>query len=357
MSFRAGVFYRKKMNFLGKHSFRIIRLCGLGLFLAALHVIAFNACFASQSETPAILMPLAAKSLILDLANPGQRIVAVGWRGHILISEDDAQSWHQVATPTRSMLNSVYFKDDLRGWAVGHDAVILATEDGGKSWNLLSTAPEEERPLLDVIVTDEDGFAIGAYAKFMTTRDGGKNWEAGEFIIQDSEEALKGSPDDEEPLPFDYHLNAIARSAAGVFYIAAEAGYLFRSDDGGHTWKELPSPYGGSFFGVLPLDGETLLAYGLRGNIFRSEDGGQSWAQITTGTKALLTDATRLPDGTTVITGMAGVVLVSSDTGRSFTLQQPNRIALTSVVNIATDTLVVAGERGPRIYNLSSSTK
>lgn len=345
------------MNFTGKYIFWTRNFFALWLFLLAFLALTFSSSAANQTENPALLMPLAAKSLILDLANPGQRIVAVGWRGHILISEDDAQSWQQVATPTRSMLNGVYFKDNLRGWAVGHDAVILATEDGGKSWNLLSISPEEERPLFDVIVNDEYGFAIGAYAKFMTTRDGGKNWEAGEFIIQGSEEALKGSPDDEDPLPFDYHLNAIARSAAGVFYIAAEAGYLFRSDDGGHTWKELPSPYGGSFFGVLPLDGETLLTYGLRGNIFRSEDGGQSWAQITTGTKALLTDATRLPDGTTVITGMAGVVLVSSDTGQSFTLQQPNRIALTAVVNVATDTLVVASERGPRIYNLSGSTK
>ncbi|MEA3348034.1 MAG: sialidase, partial [Pseudomonadota bacterium] len=145
--------------------------------------------------------------------------------------------------------------------------------------------------------------------------------------------------------------------AAGVFYIAAEAGYLFRSDDGGHTWKELPSPYGGSFFGILPLDGEALLAYGLRGNIFRSADKGQSWVQITTGTTALLTDAARLPDGTIVITGMAGVVLFSSDTGKSFTLLQPNRISLTSVVNTVSNTLVVAGERGPQIYNLPESTK
>lgn len=349
------------MKFTGKYIFRIIKLCSLGLFLAALHVIASDSCCASQSETSSILMPLAVKSMVLDLANPGQRIVAVGARGHILVSEDDAQSWHQVETPIRSMLSRVYFKDDLRGWAVGHDAVILSTEDGGKSWNLLSTAPEEERPLFDVIVTGDYGFAVGAYAKFMTTQDGGKSWEAGELVIEkseeSSEEALKDSPDDEESLPFDYHFNAIARSANGVFYIAAEAGYLFRSNDGGHTWKELPSPYGGSFFGILPLDGETLLAYGLRGNIFRSEDGGQSWTHIASGTKSLLTDATRRPDGTTVITGMAGVVLVSSDSGQSFSLQQPNRTGLTSVVNTCADTLVVAGERGPKIYNLSGSTK
>ena len=357
MSCRDGVFYRKKMNFSVKYIFRSSRLFGLVLFLVVLIASIFGSSFAGQSDTPAILMPLAAKSLILDLANPGQRIVAVGWRGHIFISEDHAQTWHQVEAPTRSMLTSVYFNDNLHGWAVGHDAVILSTEDGGRSWKLLSASPEEERPLFDVIVSGSYGFAIGAYAKFMTTQDGGKNWKPGELVIQKSEKVTNEGLDSEESFPFDFHLNGIALSTTGVFYIAAEAGYLFRSDDDGHTWKELPSPYGGSFFGVLPLEGDSLLVYGLRGNIFRSEDRGQNWKQINTETKVLLTDAARLPDGTVVVTGMAGVILVSSDAGQSFTRLQPDRISLTSVVNNMADTLVVAGERGVKILNLSGMTK
>ena len=301
---------------------------------------------ANQTENPALIMPKAAKSLILDLANTGQRLFAVGWRGHILISEDDGQTWQQVETPTRSMLTSIFFKDKLHGWAVGHDAVILSTKDGGESWKLLSSAPEEERPLFDVIVTGNYGFAIGAYAKLMTTSDGGKSWKDSEFVIQKSVEEANQSLDEEESLPFDFHLNAIALSKTGALYIAAESGYLFRSDDNGETWKELPSPYGGSFFGILPLENETLLAYGLRGNVFRSENKGENWAQIETGTCALLTDAARLADGTIVITGMAGVLLISSDGGLSFTMQQPDRISLTSAISTEADTLVVAGERG-----------
>ena len=221
----------------------------------------------------------------------------------------------------------------------------------------MSSAPEEERPLFDVIVTGDYGFAIGAYAKFMVTRDGGKNWGPGDFVIQKSEEQSKESFDDEEPFPFDYHFYSIAQAADGIFYIAAEAGYLFRSVDSGHTWQELPSPYEGSFFGIQPLQDNALLAYGLRGHIFRSEDGGQNWQQIDTGATALLTDAVRLPDGTVVVVGMGGVVLVSSDDGQTFTLQKLDRIGLTAIVKTASGKLVVAGERGGKVLDLSSFMK
>lgn len=345
------------MKFSGKYTFHIRRFVQ-GLVLLAILAAVLGPGLADPVENRALLRPLAARSLILDLANPGrQTIVAVGWRGHILISHDRGTSWAQIESPTRRMLTSVYFSDSLQGWAVGHGAVILRTEDGGRNWNLLSSAPEEERPLFDVIVSGNYGFAVGAYAKFMTTRDGGKTWEPGEINILRSEEEKKESPGHEEPLPFDFHLNAVAQSADGVFYIAAEAGYLFRSDDGGHTWRELPSPYEGSFFGVLPLDGDSLLAYGLRGHVFRSKDGGQNWKQIPTGTTALLTDAVRMPDNTVIITGMAGVILVSSDQGESFTLEQPDRISLTSVVRTESGTLVIAGERGSRVYHPVNTAK
>ena len=337
---------------------KAVWVAGVIFVLACVFMSLFvGSVFAHDVDKPALLMPLATKSLVLDLAAPGPRLVAVGWRGHVLISEDEAQSWRQVEIPTRRMLTGVYFRDELHGWAVGHGSVILATEDAGKSWQLLNSTPEEERPLFDINVTDQYGFAIGAYAKFMTTMDGGKTWQSGEFVIQKSAESSGSAADDEEALPFDFHLNRIGRSDSGIFYIAAEAGYIFRSDDAGHTWRELPSPYNGSFFGILPLAGDSLLAYGLRGHIFRSEDGGQNWVRIETGTTALLTDAVKLADGAVVITGMAGVILVSTDYGRSFTLQRPDRISLTAVCKIATDTLLFAGERGFKSYKFSDLIK
>ena len=344
------------MDFFNKQTFQFCRNL-IQVLLSALFLVSVfsSLTFAAQpdlSERATIMMPRSSKTLILDLAIAGGRTVAVGWRGHILLSDDDGTNWRQVKTPTRDMLTGIYFADDKRGWAVGHSAVILATEDGGETWNLQSSAPAEERPLFDVIVIGEYGFAVGAYAKFMVTHNGGKSWQPSEFIIRQDEAEANKELDDEEPLPFDYHLNSIARSVAGIYYIAAEAGFIFRSDDGGHTWQELPSPYGGSLFGVLPLDGEKLIVYGLRGHIFRSENGGQNWEPIETGTTSLLTDAATLKNGSIIVTGMGGVILSSADKGKSFTLRQPNRISLTSVVKTKSDALIIAGERGAKFVDL-----
>jgi len=50
-------------------------------------------------------------------------------------------------------------------------------------------------------------------------------------------------------VPPDYHLNRIV-GVGNRLYIAAEGGQLYRSDDRGASWRVLPSPYEGSFFGL-----------------------------------------------------------------------------------------------------------
>ena len=66
------------------------------------------------------------------------------------------------------------------------------------------------------------------------------------------------------------HLNALIPAPGrgnGLdrLYIAAEAGVVYRSDDGGETWGELPSPYAGSWFGGLALGENQVLLAGTEG--------------------------------------------------------------------------------------------
>jgi photosystem II stability/assembly factor-like uncharacterized protein len=308
---------------------------------------------------PAVIAPLAAKSLLLDLAWAGPRVFAVGERGHILHSEDAGRTWTQSPVPASANLTAVYFADARHGWAVGHVETILATADGGDSWQLVHFEPSMPQPLLDVCFADASrGVAVGAYGVVYTTTDGGAVWSQVPFEPDPLPGAAKVEPsaDDMEAdidLGFEFHLNAIAHGPAARMYLGAEAGRLFRSDDDGAHWRELPSPYDGSFYGVLPLAGDAVLAFGLRGNLFRSEDGGATWAAVQTGTTALLNGGARIDDRTVVIVGMAGVVLVSRDGGRSFTLtQEEDRKALSAVVPSGDGALIVAGEGGVRRLGL-----
>lgn len=308
-----------------------------------------------SAARPSIIAPLAVRSLLIDLAQAGNRVFAVGERGHVLYSTDDGQTWTQVQVPGSANLTAVYFTDDKHGWAVGHAEMILRTEDGGDSWQRVHFAPEIQQPLLDVWFADgERGLAIGAYGVIYASADGGRVWSQMRFEPESlpGAEPVPVEEDDMEAevdLGFEFHLNAIARGPGQRLYIGAEAGRIFRSDDDGATWRELPSPYDGSFYGILPLDGDALLAFGLRGNLFRSEDGGMTWVAIPTGTIALLTSGARIDADTVVISGMAGVLLVSTDGGRNFTLtQQDDRKAISAVLPSGDGELVVAGEGGAR---------
>ena len=136
-----------------------------------------------SANKPAEIEPLAASSLLLDLAVAGTRLVAVGERGHVLLSDDQGATWRQAkSVPTRVMLTAVFFVDAQYGWAVGHDETILNTVDGGETWTRSHFAPEAQQPLLDLWFANRvSGIAVGAYGAYFTTNDGGRNWASAKF--------------------------------------------------------------------------------------------------------------------------------------------------------------------------------
>ncbi len=294
---------------------------------------------------PAEMAPLAPRSLLLDIAQAGSRFVAVGERGHVLTSDNRGQSWSQAAqVPTQELLTAVCFSDEKHGVAVGHDEIALVTSDSGNSWQRTHYSPEARQPLLDVLCNGSDVIAVGAYGAYFTSADRGVTWVGRKFEAQALPAKKNGADDD---VGGDFHLNGIVGASGSRLYIAAEAGHLYRSDDAGKTWRELPSPYEGSFFGILPLDGDSLLAFGLRGHLFRSDDGGDTWRQIKAGTEAMLNDAVRLPQNTIAVVGLSGAVLLSQDGGETFTLhQQPDRKGLSALLAFGATELITVGEAG-----------
>ncbi len=308
-------------------------LVGAALLLAA--GLAPSASVVRGQNEPgewAVKAPLAPRSLLLDASIRDGRLVVVGERGHILVSEDSGQSWIQADVPTRVLLTGVFMQDGKLGWAVGHDEVVVRTRDGGLRWEQVRSAPEEERPLLDVWFTDEQrGLAVGAYGSLLATRDGGESWEPRSVIEGD-----------------DFHLNGIAQAPDGSLYLAAEAGRLYRSDDGGDTWKSLPSPYQGSFFGVLPMTDGRLLAFGLRGNLFRSADRGATWTRIETGTEATLTAALELGPGRFVVAGLGGTLLWGDGDGSLRLQEMPDRKGIVALARSDDRNLLLVGEGGVR---------
>lgn len=294
--------------------------------------------------------------LLLDAASKDGTSILVGERGLIFVSRDN-NPWQMIQLPIPVTLTAVFLQNKNLGWVVGHDAVIFRTEDGGETWQQVYAAPEEEAPLLDIWFRNETyGIAIGAYGLYLKTTDGGSTWTREDMPVTTIKTAGKETINeshrsDDLAEYYDLHLNAVARSDDGKIYLVAEAGRIYRSIDQGENWQQLPSPYIGSLFGVLPLEKNTLLVFGLRGHLFRSEDAGNTWKKIETHTDRMLTNGTVLHDGKIIIVGMEGTILLSNDYGNTFSVaKEVNRNNYSALVEDSNNRLILTGDHGLESY-------
>jgi photosystem II stability/assembly factor-like uncharacterized protein len=339
-------------------------LCTL---LALVQGVARAGAYVDVLDLPAKPSALAVRSPLIDIARAGERLVTVGQRGHILYSDDAGQHWLQAGVPLSSDLTAVFFPTASQGWAVGNDGVVLHSSDAGATWSkqldgrqigellvrhysaLASAEPGNEqwpllvaegqrlveqgadKPLLDVwFANDKVGYVVGVFNLILRTEDGGQSWTP----FQDRTDNPQG-----------FHLNAIA-STGDALYIAGEQGLLLKWDDNAQRFAAVPTPYQGSFFGVVGKPGEVLV-YGLRGNVLRSTDGGQNWTALDTGLHVSITAGLIDARGNYRLFTQGGQMLVSQGTGAQLhLLQQPARTPVAGATQSAAGMLVVAGSRG-----------
>ena len=333
-------------------------------------------------SAPAEALPLAAQSLLLDVARSGEHYIAVGARGNILTSED-GRAWRQSAVPTRTTFTAVT-AIDAQVWAVGHDGLIAHSADSGSHWELQRQDPwkaaaaggdaahdvHQGAPLLGVLFTDIlRGYAVGAYSLALKTIDGGATWQTltvakpkpdADTTGADTNSA-KGEHGDKQTFSKDElklgqedtpHFNAIARTGSGALLIVGERGSAFRSRDDGATWQRLQLPYEGSMFGVIGYEADHVLAFGLRGHVYESTDLGEHWTQLQTGTELSLMGGTALPGGGGAIVGANGIVLVRAHAGEALKsyVDEPAGIIAAVVPFADNGSLLIAGENGVSLF-------
>jgi photosystem II stability/assembly factor-like uncharacterized protein len=349
----------------------------------------------AQAQQYAPVMPLAARSTLLDICAAGERVVVAGEYGNVLFSDDNGGNWRQAAVPTTQMLTGLFFIDGLHGWSVGHDGLILASDDGGENWRLqrdglaaqhelnlevrdaarrhvaelerrlaaadaqtraqIETELEDGRvsledadltlaepvftaPLMDVWFNDaKRGWAVGAFGTLLATEDGGQHWASRQAQLDNPEEC---------------HLNAITGDNKGRVFIAGECGVMYRSMDNGGKWESLQPFYEGSWFGsVYDAKHDALLVFGLRGNLFRSTDFGATWEPVSQDNTNTLAGGTASPQGEIVLAGAGGTVLRSTDGGQSFQHNViKDRLNLSSGLSHG-GRLLLVGQGGVRIDN------
>lgn len=345
------------------------RLSGLVLALVCALPGAFAAPLPDVLNQPAIQGPQALRAVLQDVTRAGERLVAVGERGVVLLSDDNGAQWRQAKVPVRSTLTAVQFLDAHQGWAVGHAGVVLHSADGGETWRLqlegiraaelehqaatragdavrLAAAERlvadgADKPFLALHFSDpRHGLVIGAYGLAMHTSDGGNSWQ---------------SWMDRLPNPQGLHLYALAQHGSAL-YLAGEQGLLLRSSDGGAHFDTLESPYEGSYFSVVVLPNGRLLVGGLRGKLFASDDQGDSFQLLPLQPPVSLSEL-NVFGRQLLLVNQAGIVLRSAlDAFLPRPLPLPPGPPLTAVTEAADGSLIAVGLTGPlRLPSMSAT--
>lgn len=316
-------------------------------------------------QRPALVIEQAENAMLLGVTRAENgRLVAVGERGLVVLSDDSGESWRQVPAPVSVSLTAVRFVGS-QGVAVGHGGVVLISSDSGESWSLslegrraaelvlvnakASKNPElleyaqlmleegPDKPFLDVALR-EDGriLAVGAYGLVLASKDFGKNWTS-----------WMGRLDNPEGL----HLYSVSQRGP-VIVIAGERGLLLRSEDRGEHFSAIQTPYAGSFFTTELLSRDEMIIAGLKGILLHSRDGGRSWKQVENRVQASFTDSSLAADGTLYLADQAGRILIWERGGLVQTNRNPQP-ALNAVLPINDQKVVLLSTRGVSTLRLS----
>ena len=194
-----------------------------------------------------------------------------------------AQTWETQNSGVTNTLRSVCFVDTLNGWVTTDSSIYLHTTDSGKNWMIEKVNNDNYGIERIQFITKDIGYACGSYGRLFSTRDGGKTWlrYAGVFEI------------DFQDLFF---VNETEGWAVGQRYGDNWGrGMIVHTSDGGITWQkqfehETTNQLATKFFKAIRMK-NNFVGWAIAGDyfdnfsptyVYKTDDGGKNWNELPT---------------------------------------------------------------------------
>ncbi len=277
----------------------------------------------------------------------------------------------KVELPTKATVNAIKMIDNKDGIAVADSGYVIATTDGGSSWEI--TTRLDSLNLHDVFVKsngaifivgngssiyygknftdfvriklngnyslfniyfvdEQTGFILGNQGLILKSIDGGKTWRNVSvsvsellyqinflpdkntgFIVGKRGVLLKTTDKGDTWTKVNFiskkYLKSIDFLNEKVGLIVGGGGSIFRTDDGGETWTKMEVKEVRGFNKVVFLKGDMVMIAANKGVLLISNDSGYSWKLFDTHTFINLTDIAETPNGDIYLTAVFGTIL------------------------------------------------
>ncbi len=243
----------------------------------------------------------------------------VGDDGVILATTDGGISWNQQVSGITNVLYGNAIVDQNIAFAVGENGIILRTIDGGQNWVVCTAGTLEN--LKKVAVISSSVVACGENGTILVSHDMGKNWALNNSVTA-------------------YNLNYVTSAGQTLFMVGANS-TVIKSTDGGDSWSQITFNYGSiNFESIAAIDENTFSIVGNGFTNIRTTDGGNSWIGIGANNgninlrEVVFFNAT---DG--VIVGDQGLILNTTDAGATW---QTSEIQTASMTPVSRNLMAVA---------------
>ena len=195
-----------------------------------------------------------------DAANDTAGYV-VGLGGLVAKTTDRGYNWEQIRdTVPHPALNNIGFFDALSGVTTSNNT-LMVTDDGGNSWNVKDVGAGFKFRDLS-LPTNMVGYVLSnANYKLVKTSNTGEDWSVIDLPVL---------PDN-----LDYTHVQFVNEMTG--YVCGENGYVYRTEDGGHTWQDKSMTTKPLLTGMFFVNENLGCLISENGKVIKTVSGGNSY--------------------------------------------------------------------------------
>ena len=214
--------------------------------------------------------------------------------------------WDVQQSGVEDDLTGVSFANLQVGYAVGKSNTILKTKDGGNTWNRLLERQDRVDFQSVMFISPTDGWVESS--TLLHTSDGGESWQPAVPL----------------PGPAGFGGGSMLGTSRLQLHVRGMGAGVFRSDDGGRTWKSLGEPPSNAFETVFLVDDQHGWVAGDYGLLASTTDGGATWKEQNFGFKPHITKIQFVSPQVGWLLphrGHQGGLLATADGGQTWTSQ------------------------------------